>query len=469
MALRIKQRKIDELKPYEKNARVHTEEQVRQIARSIEVFGMNVPILIDASDGVIAGHGRLEALIYLKHKTTPTIELAHLSDEQKRAYIIADNKIGDNSYYDDVMLLEELTEIHDSVDLDIDLELTGFSMDEFLELEINVEKYQNEDFEPPEPTIAPVELMNECWKQWAGEVYRQISVMIEHTPFSIMGVTKGYARSEFLRALYDGKDYPRLCSHAFHPHQITVPGSLASPYDGLKHTETGKYKTERLRFSMNEKMSARRLAAGGLPFAGARIAPDWPASLARTLMNEYAEGGSVLDPCSGWGGRLVGFLLSDAKSYTGIDCAENVWKGTSEIFEEFRGYVDPEKRADLHCSAYEDWEPTGSEYDFAVTSPPYFDIEKYQGGDQSHSRYANYEKWRDGFYTELIEKTYSLLRDGGVFALQIGSQKYPLLNDGRAIAENVGFIVEAIRESGMVNNFCETSNIDGEVVMILRK
>ena len=126
MALRIKQRRIDELKPYARNARIHTKEQIQQIAKSIELFGMNVPVLVDSEGGVLAGHGRLEALHMLGEETVPTIELGHLSDEQQRAFILADNKTAENAYWDRLMLSEELNLIGD-----IDMLEVGFSDKEF--------------------------------------------------------------------------------------------------------------------------------------------------------------------------------------------------------------------------------------------------------------------------------------------------------------------------------------------------
>ena len=126
MALRIKQRRIDELKPYARNARIHTKEQIQQIAKSIELFDMNVPVLVDSEGGVLAGHGRLEALHMLGEETVPTIELGHLSDEQQRAFILADNKTAENAYWDRLMLSEELNLIGD-----IDMLEVGFSDKEF--------------------------------------------------------------------------------------------------------------------------------------------------------------------------------------------------------------------------------------------------------------------------------------------------------------------------------------------------
>ncbi len=119
---------IDDLIPYVNNARTHDEAQVAQIAASIKEFGFNNPILIDSKSGIIAGHGRLAAARKLGLKEVPAIRLGHLTDAQRKAYIIADNKLALNAGWDFELLRLELSE------LDIDLDLTGFSNDEITDL-----------------------------------------------------------------------------------------------------------------------------------------------------------------------------------------------------------------------------------------------------------------------------------------------------------------------------------------------
>jgi ParB-like chromosome segregation protein Spo0J len=113
--------------PYARNARTHSEQQVAQIAGSIQEFGFNNPVLIDAENGIIAGHGRVMAANLLKLERVPCIRLAHLSDAQKRAFILADNRIALNSGWDTEMLANELSDLHAD---EIDLGLMGFDADE---------------------------------------------------------------------------------------------------------------------------------------------------------------------------------------------------------------------------------------------------------------------------------------------------------------------------------------------------
>jgi len=126
---------VDNLIPYARNARTHSEEQVAQIAASISEFGFNNPILTDGEHGLIAGHGRLAAARKLGLKEVPVIELAHLSETQKKAYILADNRIALNAGWDVGLLTLVLQELQGA---QVDLGLLGFG-DEELERLLNGE------------------------------------------------------------------------------------------------------------------------------------------------------------------------------------------------------------------------------------------------------------------------------------------------------------------------------------------
>jgi site-specific DNA-methyltransferase (adenine-specific) len=125
--MQIKQVKIEKLIPYARNARTHSDEQVAQIAASVKEFGWTNPILVDGDKGIIAGHGRLAAARKLGMTEVPVIELAHLTDTQKKALILADNKLSLNAGWDNEMLMLEIKEL----ELEgFDLGLTGFDAEE---------------------------------------------------------------------------------------------------------------------------------------------------------------------------------------------------------------------------------------------------------------------------------------------------------------------------------------------------
>ena len=131
----IEQVSIEALIPYARNSRTHSDAQVAQIAASIREFGFTNPILIDSDGGIIAGHGRTMAARKLGLDEVPCIRLTSLTDAQKKAYIIADNKLALNAGWDDEMLKVELTELKD---LDFDLSILGFDASE-LEIAMGLE------------------------------------------------------------------------------------------------------------------------------------------------------------------------------------------------------------------------------------------------------------------------------------------------------------------------------------------
>lgn len=115
------------LRPWARNARTHSRKQVRQIAESIRTFGFTNPVLIDRANTVLAGHGRIEAAKLLGMTEVPCIRLEHMTQEQKRAYVLADNKLALNAGWDDEILAEELSGL---LETDFNVELTGFSIPE---------------------------------------------------------------------------------------------------------------------------------------------------------------------------------------------------------------------------------------------------------------------------------------------------------------------------------------------------
>ena len=123
----IIERRIASLKPYAGNARTHSKKQVAQIARSIERFGFTNPVLVSDDGEIIAGHGRVEAARSLGFKTVPTLALSHLTETERRAYVLADNKLALNAGWDKEILAIELQAL---VDLEFETELTGFSLAE---------------------------------------------------------------------------------------------------------------------------------------------------------------------------------------------------------------------------------------------------------------------------------------------------------------------------------------------------
>ncbi len=167
MAKQIELWPLERLVPYAKNARTHSEEQIAHIAASIAEFGFNNPVLVDTGAGIIAGHGRVFAARKLGLSQIPVVVLDHLSETQKRAFIISDNRISDSAGWDDEILRSELRDLKDA---DLDLALLGFDDDELAALlaEVAAETpvsgpEETPEEEVPEAPAEPVTRPGDIW------------------------------------------------------------------------------------------------------------------------------------------------------------------------------------------------------------------------------------------------------------------------------------------------------------------
>ena len=160
----IKKISVSDLIPYANNSRTHSDEQVLQIASSIKEFGFINPVIVDGENGIIAGHGRVMAAKKLGLMDVPCVDASHLSEAQKKAYIIADNKLALNAGWDDDILRIELDML---TELDFDLSLTGFSDEELQAIcqveEIAPEYEDDADGEIIEPPPEPKTKEGDIW------------------------------------------------------------------------------------------------------------------------------------------------------------------------------------------------------------------------------------------------------------------------------------------------------------------
>jgi DNA modification methylase len=169
--LRVEYRKVETLIPFARNPRTHSDAQVAKLAASIVEFGWTNPVLVDGSQGIIAGHGRLAAARKLGLAEVPVIELGHLTLAQKRAYVIADNRLALDAGWDEEMLAIELAELSES---GYDLTLTGFTNDEIEELLVDAEGGAGTDDsndtsedaadDVPDAPVNPVSRSGDVWQ-----------------------------------------------------------------------------------------------------------------------------------------------------------------------------------------------------------------------------------------------------------------------------------------------------------------
>ncbi|TIM50845.1 DNA methyltransferase [Mesorhizobium sp.] len=167
--LRIEYRQVATLKPYARNARTHSRKQVRQIAESIKTFGFANPVLLDQEGTILAGHGRVEAAKLLGMDRVPCVRLDTMTPQQKRAFVLADNKLALNAGWDQDLLAEELQALLDvDVDLGFSAEITGFSVAEIHHLVEGL--VPEEEGSPRDDALPPLEEATPRCK--AGDVWQ---------------------------------------------------------------------------------------------------------------------------------------------------------------------------------------------------------------------------------------------------------------------------------------------------------
>jgi DNA modification methylase len=162
----FEERRVEELRPFARNARTHSKKQIRQIADSIERFGFTNPVLIDESGAILAGHGRLAAAKLLGLSTVPTLQISHLSATEKRAYVLADNRLAEKVGWDRELLALELGELSSLLgDQSFDLTITGFETAEIdgLLQDLGQDERDPADEAPQPAQGAPVTRSGDLW------------------------------------------------------------------------------------------------------------------------------------------------------------------------------------------------------------------------------------------------------------------------------------------------------------------
>jgi len=160
---------------------------------------------------------------------------------------------------------------------------------------------------------------------------------------------------------------------------------------------------------------------------GIQYINEFPPHVARDLYKQFGltKNSQILDPCAGWGGRMIGAsIVSD--NYTCFEPATQTYEGLIEL-NKFIHSMNSTFHPNIYCSCFEDSNLQDNYYDFALTSPPYYDTEEYTDEKtNSLNRYNSFESWSENFYIPLIEKTMKSIKPNGSFVINIGSRKYPL-------------------------------------------
>lgn len=415
-----------------KNPRIIRNEQYKRLVASLQESDLTdlKPLLVYPTGKgkyvVLGGNMRLRALRELKVPRVSCIVIPTDTDVQvlKKAVIIDNNEFGE---YDWDAVANEWSDepLQDwGVDLPV---IRGVDM------ELSEKKNPEAD-----------KLIREAMVENIREFRRQIDVALANG-FLVSGITRGRAKMHFINALYYGAKYPQKMAFAYAPEMFSVivgagQGSHLTQMDKIISGTTeagisGYITATSPRWNLCDIVGSGYKTAAG-------CCSDFPSDVARKIYEENAQGGRVLDPCHGWGGRVIGAMLAGVAEYVGIDPSLIAHRAVSDIYSDFGGYV--KTKVALLQKPYERVtdEELGGEFDCALTSPPYFDVEEYSSEETSTKLYPQFELWVEKFYKPLILNTMQRLKRGAAFFLQVGSQTYPMEQTARDICSENGLQCE---------------------------
>ena len=396
---------IEKLKPYENNARTHSPEQIGKIAKSIEQFGFINPVLIDSDYGIIAGHGRVEGAKQLGMKEVPCLFIEDLTEEQKRAYIIADNKLALDAGWDYEMLSLELGELADA---GFDVNLTGFSLGDE-ELNRN-----------------PLDVTAKYDNRATGALKDKFIV----PPFSILDARKG-----------DWQDRKRIWKTFIDSGKGRGTGLLGG--GGLDNIAK---------------------LAGIDSINGTSV---FDPVLCEILLNWFSpKGGKVLDPFAGGSVRgIVSAVLG--REYHGNDLSKEQIIENRKQAEAIDGKQTVFNTAikmptwTIGDSTKIDELIKERDFDFMITCPPYADLEVYSEdpADISNMDYPDFLK----AYKTILEKSYNMLADNAFIAIVVGE-----VRDKKGHYRNfIGDTIEIMKSIG-ANYYNEIVLITATATLALR-
>lgn len=408
MARAIEQWPVDRLIPYARNARTHSAEQVAKIAASIVEFGFTNPILVDGNDGIIAGHGRLMAARKLGMTEVPVIELTHLTEAQKRAYILADNRLALDAGWDEEMLAAELDDLRD---MEFDLALTGFSDKELADL---------------------IGDAGDGLGGEGGEGAGSLSDRFLIPPFSVFSAREGW-----------WQDRKRAwISLGIRSEEGRGENALGFS-DGCNGSMGGKTYDEAKQSARKRKADAKSFGTEG-NIAGNQTGT----SIFDPVLCEIAyrwfspAGGMVLDPFAG--GSVRGIVAAKlGRQYVGNDLRQEQVEANRRQADEIMRPDEAQPVWSCGDSRHIEKLCEGVKADFIFSCPPYADLEVYSDNPADLST-LGYEEFREA-YREIIAAACRMLKPNRFACFVVGEVRG---KDGNYY-NFVGDTVQAFLDAGL--------------------
>ena len=420
--------KPEELLANPLNFRRHPGNQMEALRGSMKELGWIKTILVNKTTGhVIDGHARVEEAMRQGLPTIPGTVVELTEDEERLALALLD-PITEMAISDSLMLEALLAEVH--------------TEDPALQSLLDQLRDTTTDNGIAE---IPADLSDRPMLFNAIQIAEQIELawpMPQNGEEVAAGLmTPAMAMGQFNKLSRGGKTGYWI-STLFNPHRITCETSKKSHF--VKScNEKAKFRQIGLRW-MAEKYEgdvhpSQFIKYAGPGWGGQGMVYEFQPNIARDIYLQYCPaGGRALDPCHGWGGRVIGWLAANLGGhYVGFDPATQTAEGWEKMVE-FLKQSATTSTAENFCIPFEDSILEPESFDFALTSPPYYDTEKYAPGDatQSHNRYTTFESWVEGFYRPFLLKTMAALKPGAYFVLNVGNRQFPLSDIAKGIAQD---------------------------------
>lgn len=400
---------ISEIKPYENNPR-NNDTAVEYVAESIRQFGFKNPVILTNDNVIVAGHTRIKAAKKLGIEEIPCIYADDLTEDEIKAFRIADNKVAELAQWDFEKLEDELASI------EIDMSDFGFQLKNDDDYEIEYDKSNAEWFDKK---LIQNKII-ENWKNFSLEEFVG-NIMDEAT-----------AMHQFNR-LCQGYNDGYNISLLFNPHRLTTK-ALNNDSDILYGFNNDiKYKEQFARFLVDTQnkcvVPSQYYKFIGLGTAGYQYVNEFQPYLARDIYRRFcSDGDKILNPCAGWGGRLLGIAscrFNDIE-YVETDPQKQTYNGLVKI-KTWLGLSDNYRQYNM---PFELLELDDNYFDFVFTSPPYFNTELYDDDEmQSYKKGDNYIAWKNNWYFPFLDKILRVMKKDAVCVLNVGNARYPMEKD----------------------------------------
>lgn len=265
--------------------------------------------------------------------------------------------------------------------------------------------------------------------------------------FAAEFITKNQAIEEFYK-LCNGINSGKTISLLFNPHRLATDTEKddLSVYESLQVDDKLNGLARLYLYNLEHGVNNAFYSAIQRGYQNIQYVNEFPPFVARSIVLRYANTRtniSVLDPCAGWGGRMIGCASIPNVRYVACEPSTQTYSGLCGLSKWLKS-LQPSFDASVHCVPYEDF-ITDEKFDIALTSPPYFNTEHYSNEiTNSMNRYTDFKVWVDNFYSPLIINTVARLKSGAVFILNIGDRQYPLSDALFSICDDNGFVCERI-------------------------